>query len=284
MKRIHFFFLLIVALVVSITLEQIDFNDKYSKPINSDGKGYYAYLPAIFIYNDYNYSFIAENDAKYYPEDGTHNKDFLAKQSNGRSVNKYFPGVALFYLPFFALAALLSALFGLPVDGYNMLFQWAVAIAHWFYLFWALLVLYDTYLQLKFKKWSIWIGLIAVVLATNLLYYVAYDFTVTHLFGFFGCSVLIWSLVKYRNLQSYRYIGIFIGMLGILLIVRPTNVMMLCVLPLLLDWHMITELIKPKTWFKKQRWMYLFIGAFIVFLAPLLWKNSIGKMDRLFLW
>lgn len=277
MKKLHVFYILIVAVVVSISVKQVNFGDRYTRSINGDGKGYYAYLPAIFIYHDFTYSFVDEAEVKYYPEDKSHAKEFQAKQPNGTVVNKYFPGVALFYLPFFALAALLSTVFGLPVDGYSIFFQWSVPVAHWFYLFCSLLVLGDAFLKLKFKRWSIITGLITVTFATNLMYYVVYDFTVTHLFGFFGCSVLIWCLVKYQLSRSFRLAGIFICILAVILIVRPTNLLMLFVVPLIFDWKSISELIKPKVWLTKSRWVYIVIAAFILFFAPLLWKIQSGN-------
>lgn len=266
-----------IALIVSITIQQLDFSDTYSHPINSDAKGYYAFLPAIFIYNDYNYSFVDDVEKTYYPEDGSQAKAFRMEQPNGTIVNKCFPGVALFYLPFFGIATLFSFLFGLPVDGYSILYQWSIAVAHWFYLFCALVLLSKACNELKFNKWKTLFGLVLIVFGTNIFFYVVYDFTVTHIFGFFGFSLLIWALVRYQTSLSFKYIGIFSCTLAILLIVRPTNLMMLFILPLLLDWENILELVKPKTWFIKSRWIYLVISFLILFLAPLLWKIQSGN-------
>ena len=69
----------------------------------------------------------------------------------------------------------------------------------------------------------------------------------------------------------------FMGVLAILLIVRPTNLMMLFIVPLLLEWKSILKLVNPKTWFVKYRWIYLAIASFILFSAPLLWKIQTGK-------
>jgi hypothetical protein len=91
-----------LALVVLLYLTHLytkDFSSSYQKPINGDAKAYYAYLPAIFIYQDSEYNFIDAYEAKYYAKD--HRKDFLNTIENGRKVNKTFPGVALLYLPFF---------------------------------------------------------------------------------------------------------------------------------------------------------------------------------------
>ena len=48
----------------------------WDRVINSDGKGYYAYLPAIFIYNDLNFRFVEFYENKYYPPDRSVFKEF----------------------------------------------------------------------------------------------------------------------------------------------------------------------------------------------------------------
>jgi len=48
----------------------------WDRSINSDGKGYYAYLPAFFIYHDFTYKFIASYEEKYYPADRSVFKEF----------------------------------------------------------------------------------------------------------------------------------------------------------------------------------------------------------------
>ena len=90
------------------------FSNPYERPITGDAQAYYAYLPAIFIYQDLDYEFIDEINDKYYPE--SHQKSFLKEAGEGK-VNKTFPGVAILYLPFFLLAHALAILFGMEADG-----------------------------------------------------------------------------------------------------------------------------------------------------------------------
>ena len=76
--------------------------------IESDGKGYYAYLPAIFIYKDLNFGFFDEIEKeKYYNQNLYY--DYRA-QANGVTINKYYCGTALAELPFFVLAHISSYL------------------------------------------------------------------------------------------------------------------------------------------------------------------------------
>src|SRR5207249_3332740 len=72
--------------------------DNWKNIIEADGKGYYAYLPAIFIYHDLNFSFfdrvekLHPNPAIYY--------DYRINY-NGKTADKYFAGSALAMSPFF---------------------------------------------------------------------------------------------------------------------------------------------------------------------------------------
>ena len=97
-----------------------DPSSPYQRPIISDAKGYYAYLPALIIYQDFEYEFLAEMDEKYYKV-GQDKHIFI--EQNGRRVNKTFPGVALLYLPFFLFAHFLASLLYLPADGYSHIYQ-----------------------------------------------------------------------------------------------------------------------------------------------------------------
>jgi hypothetical protein len=135
MKSDRFWISIIILILGGWCFNHHEFDSEYNRPIRGDAKGYYAFLPAIFIYQDLSYDFVDEMEMKYYPKDGSFEKAFRMNQPNGTVVNKCFPGTSIFYLPFFLLALLFSWMIGLPVDGYSILFQWSIAFAHFFYLF-----------------------------------------------------------------------------------------------------------------------------------------------------
>ena len=123
---------LIAALVLFYSWQHGRYNGNY---INSDGKGYYAYLTAIFIYQDMEYGFIDDYESKYYaPESYV---DFR-RDVDGGVVNITFAGIAVLFLPFFLMAHTGSMALGLPTDGYAPLYQSAIGFAAVFYLFLAL--------------------------------------------------------------------------------------------------------------------------------------------------
>ena len=74
----YFFYKFPIFLVCVLYLTHLytkDFSSPYQKPIVGDSKAYYAYLPAILIYQDSQYGFIDDYEQKYYANN--QRKDFL---------------------------------------------------------------------------------------------------------------------------------------------------------------------------------------------------------------
>ena len=125
--------LIVLVYAVLFLLTKVPSNP-WDRVIVSDGKGYYSYLPALFIYHDTDFGFIDKYESDYYPAGGQLYKDFRFDTGNG-IVNKYFPGPAVLWLPFFTGAHAVATIFGVPTDGYSMPYQLAIAFAAFFY-FW----------------------------------------------------------------------------------------------------------------------------------------------------
>lgn len=210
-------------------------DNPYKRPIIGDAKGYYAYLPAAFIYQDFSYQFVPEVEQRYYPQDGSLGKDFLVEQPNGTFVNKCFPGASIFYLPFFLLAYFLSFLFGLPLDGYAPLFQWSIAAAHLFYFSWALLLLDKLFNKMNVSLGSRIFGITVLTFGTNIFFNLVYDFSLAHVFGFFGTAAFIYLLDAWNRVPNWRQLGWMLIILSLLLITRPTNALVLLVIPLMVE-------------------------------------------------
>lgn len=268
---------IIVVVLACITIGQREIDNQWDRPINADGKGYYAYLPAAFIYQDFTYSFVDDMERKYYPADGSHAKAFRMEQPNGTVVNKCFPGTAVFYLPFFLIAVVISWIAGLPVDGYSIVFQWAIPVAQFFYFFLALFVLKKVFKQIGVRDWLSSVALILIVFASNVYFYLVYDFTVTHVFGFFGASTVIFWTYKFKSKSALKYIGYACAMLALLVIMRPTNALLVLVFPLVLNAGELKSLFKVSNWFKQGNFYWILFAVLIVCLAPVMWKVQSGN-------
>lgn len=128
------FALLFVAIICIWTSSNMNWGgDNYKCIISSDACGYYAYLPAVFIYKDLQFSHFekVEMSKEYYSTFTT--QDYRLKTEHG-VIDKYYVGSGILWLPFFAIAHMSASSFGYLPDGYSYPYQIAVNIAAIFYL------------------------------------------------------------------------------------------------------------------------------------------------------
>ena len=238
-----------IILVVILYLTHLytkDFNSPYQKPIVGDAKAYYAYLPAIFIYQDSQYGFIDDYEQKYYANN--QQKDFLNTTKNGKKVNKTFPGAAILYLPFFLLAHALSLLFGADADGYSIIYQYLFDFGYWVYLLLGAIYYLKVFRLLKFKDKHIYFSLFVLVVGTNILFYSMVDQSVTHIFNFAMINAFMYHLLKFKANEINKHLYYSIALLLLIGITRPTNIIVLLLIPIFI--------------FEKEFYVNLFKGIF----------------------
>ncbi len=205
-------------------------NSQFDRVLISDGKGYYGYLTAIFIYNDLDYSFIEDYEAKYY----NHNKIKDFRQSfDGEIVNMYFPGLAFLFLPFFVIAHFLSILLGFPADGYSIIYQYALGFAAIFYLWAGLKFLQKLLLSFSFSKNHTAIILILIALGTNINYYTLKEGTMSHIYSFAVVSAFLFFVWQAATNFRLKPILLAAMLFGLILIIRPTNGLIVLLVPLI---------------------------------------------------
>ncbi len=273
MKK-NLFWWISITIVLCGIFSAHEFDGRYGRSINGDGKAYYAYLPAIFIYQDPTFSFIDEVELKYYPTDKSQFKDFRNKQKNGKYVNKTFPGLSILYAPFFFLSMLVAWVGGFAVDGYSAPFQWGIAFSHVIYFFIGLRFLLSIFRRLKIRDSVSYLIFTGLTFGTNVWYYLVYDHTVSHIHNFFLATVLIWMLLNWIQTKRIQYLGWSGVILSLLIITRPTNGMMILFLPFLtlISGKYLKDLFS-KEYFQIKRLMpFLIVGLCIFSLPFLLWK------------
>jgi len=86
---------------------------KKHKVIDSDVMGYYLYLPATFIYQDFSLDFIQENFALF------KDRVWFLESPTGKRVIQYTTGMSILYSPFFLVAHGVSSWFGYEPNGYT---------------------------------------------------------------------------------------------------------------------------------------------------------------------
>lgn len=267
-----------IILIFGLILYLLHFTERnpsspYERPIISDAKGYYAYLPAIFIYQDFSYDFVAEVDAKYYAV-GQDKHIFI--EQNGHRVNKTFPGVALLYLPFFLIAHFLAFLLGFPPDGYSDIYQYLFDFGQFFYATLGLILLSKILHKFDFSRKTILFAVFSLSLGTNLWYYTVYDQSLTHSYNFFLVNALVFYVLKLKEDINTRNYVISFGILALLLIIRPTGILSLFVLTFFFpDRKFISSLIAGLKNSKRVALILLVMGV-IFFIPLLLWKVQSG--------
>lgn len=193
-----------------------------------DAKGYYAYLPAAFIYHGLSFGFQPDIERKYYH---THNASDYRQAIGDKVVNKYYAGTALLQSPFFFIAHALSGLFGFPQDGFSRLYAIGVNIAGIFYLL-AGLAFWESILK-RFTSESRlrWLVLLAVLFGTNLFYYAVVEPGMSHIYSFACFNALIWLLYRFQETSRTRYLLLMGLLAGLIVLIRPVNGIVLLGLP-----------------------------------------------------
>ncbi len=273
--RYHIEVLILIALALFFSTR--DVSSPFDKNINSDGKGYYAYLPAVFIHHGFDYGFVEKYEEKYYlAKDDFF--DFRIETDTG-IVNKYFPGVAILWLPFFLIAHLFALIFGFPPDGFSLPYQLAVEIAAIFYLWIAFKFLQKILLHYEVGRsvriLTIWI----LFFGTNLYYYTVWEPSYTHVYSFAMINLFGFLIIKLS--KKYRPSLMYFSalLLGMIIITRPLNGVVLFAVPFFAGSKVgLTRFFQNIFRDKKTLAAAMFTGGLVLAAVPLLWYLQNGKL------
>ena len=220
----------IIGLITVIISSNLNWPAKFSNGIiESDAKGYYAWLPAIFIYHDLSFSFKEEVEKKY--PHGAIPFEYRIS-SNGKISNKYYAGAAILVAPFFIIAHFITILFtNLPADGYSYWYPVLVNIAAIFYLLAGLFYLRKLLLKCNFNELIIAWVFIAIFFATNLFYYTIVEPGLSHIYSFFGISAFLFYLNEWANSKFQNNLLCIALFIGIIILIRPINGLIIFISP-----------------------------------------------------
>lgn len=242
--------------------------------IQTDGQGYHAYLPAIFIYHDLQFSFVDSVVPQYYPEDKRANYVVASETDN---VNKYFVGTAVVQAPFFLAACVLSWATGTAVDGYSWPFQLMSGIAALVALCFGMWFLGKLLYGLGFRTRSINTTLLFIVFGTNLLYYTLYEPSMSHVYSFFSIAAFLyfsWKALSQQHGLSLIGAAFF---LGITVLIRPVNGLVILAVPALTS-GLFGTINGFETFFKTRNYLIaaVVVGLLVALLQPLIYLIQTG--------
>lgn len=212
--------ILLVSVWVSSNLRLNEQGRKYA--IASDGKGYYGYLPATFIFQDLNFQFFDTIEEKYYDE---HVKYDYRTRVDGIVINKYFAGVAVMQLPFFLAGHAVTLMSDEPADGYSK----------WYVIFFCIGAIVWLGIGLHYlRKFLTLHGategqsaflLYVIFFGSNLFYYTLLEPAMSHLYSFVLVNMFLYFGKRWLNSGSKTEALKCAAVFGLIALVRPVNIL-----------------------------------------------------------
>ncbi len=234
----------------------------------SDSEAYYAYLPAIFIYGSFEDLPIR-----------TPNQFRRMPQTNRYNLKTTY-GVALFQSPFFLTAHLVTKQGWFRTkykDHFSGAYSDAVVFSAIFYTFFGLWML-ASLLRRFYQPVEVAIVIAVIFWGTNLFYYVIGQSGMSHAYGFVLNTFVLYA--SYRCLdhptkQSFAILGLA---LGLAVLVRPTNVLML-LFPLLFHVHNLSDWQQRRAfiWEHRRNWWVAIPVGIAVFLPQMAYWQHISE-------
>jgi hypothetical protein len=201
--------------------------------IKADGKGYYAHLPALFIYGDMNFGFFDEYEGgKYYNKHLYYN---YLKEYEGKKYNKYFCGTAVPMVPFFLMAHALARITGKSADGYSDLYHIFINIAAIAYLVLALVFFGKLLDRFKISAINKSITYLIIYFGTNWFYWVNLEPAVSHVYSVALIPLFYYYYLKFSDFNNRKDLVIASLVLGLIILIRPINVICILALPVFYD-------------------------------------------------
>lgn len=228
-KHLHriFFGVLAVLFILQVTnYRKPAAYETWQRAYYADAAGYYIYLPAFFQYD-----FDARKlPATASPELGN---GFDQDIVTGQIRTKYTWGVALLEAPFYGLVHWYNTQNGKVANGISLDYDIAALLATTFYVYFGLLLLFG-FLRFHFSMPVSLLVITLLLAGTNLLFYLRAYPGMSHGFSFFLVAALLYVFRKYRDVpKRWRLLLVFF-LLGLLTLIRPTNLLIGLVL-LVLD-------------------------------------------------
>lgn len=262
---------LIILTVIGFTF----FKSLWTQPdkiFHDDINHYYSYLPATFIHHDLSLNFIFDDVVR-------HAKHFWPlKSPGGNWVIVTTMGLSLMYLPFFLIIHYPLTWMGVHSDGFTAPYQLALILSSVFYFAVGLLFL-RRILARYFSRTTTAITLFAVVMATNLFYYVTDEPAMSHVYNFALITLFLYQTIRWHEkpaLISSVCLGLIAGLIAL---IRPTNILVVIVF---LFWNVdsFSSLkIKVSLLVSKYRMLLIMIAAAILVWLPqmIYWKYVTGQ-------
>lgn len=206
------YILCVAIFLLSVPLPRVD-----GQLVGSDGIYYYAYLPTVLI--DHDLDFTNQYHKLLLPPPG----GWANSPING-ALNKYSIGVAILWAPFFLIGhvvavALRAAGLSIALDGMGYVYQVPTLLGSLTYGFAGILLVYRSCRRF-FSASASTSAAILIWLATNLIYYMIAEPSMSHACSFFATALFMELWLRSRPLPEFRQ-WILLGIAaGLVVLVR----------------------------------------------------------------
>lgn len=197
--------------------------------VNSDGRGYYYFLPAL-IQGDPDYQLTRKQEEKAI---GKPSQLYILPTENGRSVNKCYPGVALLQAPSFLLATGVDSISGKSFNGYSDTHLYFFFWTNVFFLFVSICLLRSNLRKYFGVERYTWIVALLTVFATNIAYQAFFYPGLSHQYTFFLVNLWMYFFLEWKANGKRRSLAWFAVISGLMVLVRPTNLLFFLFIPFL---------------------------------------------------
>jgi hypothetical protein len=205
-------------------------------PVDADGEGYYAYLPAYLLDHDPSFKTVLLRDIlPHYAGLGHQPPEAFgfSAQPTGAWLDKYGVGVAILVLPFFAIGHVIALISGVSANGYSRPELFMVGLAALGYTVLGLFAL-RALLRRWFSDRVVTATLIAITLGTGTIVYLSWAPLVSHDFTFFGVASMLLCAQRWFERPDSWSRAVLLGLaMGVVVAIRLPNVVLLVAVPLL---------------------------------------------------
>jgi hypothetical protein len=132
------------------------------------------------------------------------------------------------------------------MDGYSLLYQYAISIAALFYLWlgcrFLMKLLTRSGASVKIAAFITFV----IALGTNIMYYALVENSMTHVYSFSLVTLFLYYVYRYFHDKKGKYFILSSVLLGLIILVRPTNGLIILLIPLM-AWISDPEIRNPLT-------------------------------------
>lgn len=237
----------------------------YGSVINGDGHDYYSYLMSIFIDKNLGH----QNPDPWY----------IIQTPTG-TVNVHLVGVSLLMLPFFLVGYTWAEFGGFPMTGISEPFQKMISMSALFYALMGFYFLRKLLLKLDYSEKQIAITLLLVFFGTHLLNYTITEPSMSHVYSFGLISAFMYTSYRVFNTYKTKYFIASALLLGLIVLVRPINLIILLIVPLWsVNWDEFKFRFSDILWNNKLKLFFAgLIFKLTVSIQSLVWFFQNGKL------